>query len=165
MCMALRNILKGSCAGKSGFRSISDGGGVEIWIPADAETLRGVVVHQHGCGSGSGDGDALPYDLHWQELARKHDCALMAVSYRQEDLRAKHGAILATVPLKAFRRARILCRAYGTRRISSHTLGAGDILAARIGWKYVPTLSETYCWGGSAAVVLTLLVSPLRNCR
>jgi hypothetical protein len=57
-----------------------------IWIPADVETLRGVVVHQHGCGSGSGDGGRTAvYDLHWQELARKHDCALMAVSYRQED--------------------------------------------------------------------------------
>ena len=22
-----------------------------IWIPGDVETLRGVIVHQHGCGS------------------------------------------------------------------------------------------------------------------
>ncbi len=57
-----------------------------IWIPKDVQTLRGVVVHQHGCGSGSCDGGRTAvYDLHWQELARKHDCALMAVSYRQDD--------------------------------------------------------------------------------
>ena len=27
-----------------------------IWIPAEVETLRGVVVHQHGCGAGSSEG-------------------------------------------------------------------------------------------------------------
>ncbi|MBR5627476.1 MAG: hypothetical protein IKW74_07655 [Thermoguttaceae bacterium] len=57
-----------------------------IWIPAEVETLRGVVVHQHGCGAGSSEGGRTAvYDLHWQELARKHDCALIAVSYRQGD--------------------------------------------------------------------------------
>ena len=57
-----------------------------IWIPSDVQTLRGVVVHQHGCGAGSCDGGRTAvYDLHWQELARKHNCALMAVSYRQDD--------------------------------------------------------------------------------
>ncbi len=55
-----------------------------IWIPAEVKTLRGVIVHQHGCGDGSCDGARTAvYDLQWQELARKHDCALMAVSYRQ----------------------------------------------------------------------------------
>ena len=58
-----------------------------IWIPSDVKTLRGVVVHQHGCGTGSGDGGRTAvYDWHWQALARKHDCALIAVSYRQGDL-------------------------------------------------------------------------------
>ncbi|MBQ9873908.1 MAG: hypothetical protein IJM30_05555 [Thermoguttaceae bacterium] len=59
----------------------------KIWIPADVETLRGVIVHQHGCGTGSSDGGRTAvYDLHWQALAREHDCALIAVSYRQGDL-------------------------------------------------------------------------------
>ncbi len=58
-----------------------------IWIPSEVETLRGVVVHQHGCGSGSGDGArAAVYDRHWQELARQNDCALIAASYRQGEL-------------------------------------------------------------------------------
>jgi len=57
-----------------------------IWIPNDVETLRGVVVHQHGCGAGSGDGARTAvYDWHWQELARQNDCALIAASYRQGD--------------------------------------------------------------------------------
>ncbi len=55
-----------------------------LWIPAGVETLRGVVVHQHGCGDGSAKpGNAAVEDLHWQALARKYDCALIAVSYEQ----------------------------------------------------------------------------------
>lgn len=55
-----------------------------IWIPADVEHLRGVVVHQHGCGEGScKSGLTGAFDLHWQALAKKHDCALMAPSYEQ----------------------------------------------------------------------------------
>jgi pimeloyl-ACP methyl ester carboxylesterase len=55
-----------------------------VWIPGDVETLRGVVVHQHGCGEGScKSGLTGAYDLHWQALARKHDCALLAPSYEQ----------------------------------------------------------------------------------
>ncbi len=57
-----------------------------IWIPEGVEKLRGVVVHQHGCGNGSGDGGRTAvYDLQWQELARKHDCALIASSFRLDD--------------------------------------------------------------------------------
>ena len=55
-----------------------------VWIPGDVETLRGVVVHQHGCGEGScKSGLTGAYDLHWQALARNHDCALLAPSYEQ----------------------------------------------------------------------------------
>jgi pimeloyl-ACP methyl ester carboxylesterase len=55
-----------------------------IWIPPNVKTLRGIVVHQHGCGIGScKSGLTGAYDLHWQALARKHDCALMAPSYEQ----------------------------------------------------------------------------------
>lgn len=55
-----------------------------IWIPQDVKQLRGVVVHQHGCGEGScKSGLTGAYDLHWQALARKHECALLAPSYEQ----------------------------------------------------------------------------------
>ncbi len=57
-----------------------------IWIPKSANTLRGVIVHQHGCGEGScKSGLTGAYDLHWQALAKKHDCALLAPSYEQPD--------------------------------------------------------------------------------
>ena len=55
-----------------------------VWIPEGVETLRGLVVHQHGCGEGScKSGLTGAFDLHWQALARKHGCALMAPSYEQ----------------------------------------------------------------------------------
>ena len=55
-----------------------------VWIPPGVKTVRGVVVHQHGCGEGScSSGLSGAYDLHWQALARKHDCALLAPSYEQ----------------------------------------------------------------------------------
>lgn len=57
-----------------------------IWIPSGVQTVRGLVVHQHGCGNGSGDGGRTAvYDWHWQELARKHDCALIASSFRLDE--------------------------------------------------------------------------------
>jgi pimeloyl-ACP methyl ester carboxylesterase len=57
-----------------------------LWIPKDVKSLRGVIVHQHGCGEGScKSGLAGAYDLHWQALARKHDCALLAPSYEQPE--------------------------------------------------------------------------------
>ncbi len=55
-----------------------------VWIPPGVETLRGMVVHQHGCGEGScKSGLTGAFDLHWQALAKKHDCALLAPSYEQ----------------------------------------------------------------------------------
>lgn len=55
-----------------------------VWIPPQVKTLRGVIVHQHGCGEGScKSGLTGAFDLHWQALAAKHDCALMAPSYEQ----------------------------------------------------------------------------------
>src|SRR5882757_4794502 len=55
-----------------------------IWIPEGVKTLRGVIVHQHGCGKGSGlTGQTAAYDLHWQALAQKWDCALLGPSYHQ----------------------------------------------------------------------------------
>ena len=55
-----------------------------IWIPQNVKTLRGVIVHQHGCGEGScRSGLTGAFDLHWQALAKKHDCALLGPSYEQ----------------------------------------------------------------------------------
>jgi pimeloyl-ACP methyl ester carboxylesterase len=53
-----------------------------IWIPPGVEKLRGVVVHQHGAGiPASEEGIAAAYDLHWQALCKKWDCALLSPSY------------------------------------------------------------------------------------
>jgi pimeloyl-ACP methyl ester carboxylesterase len=57
-----------------------------VWIPPGVKTLRGVIVHQHGCGEGScKSGLTGAYDLHWQALAKKHDCALLSPAYEQPD--------------------------------------------------------------------------------
>lgn len=57
-----------------------------LWVPPGVATLRGVMVHQHGCGEGScKSGLTGAYDLHWQALARKHGFALLAPSYEQPD--------------------------------------------------------------------------------
>ncbi len=57
-----------------------------IWIPDGVTKIRGIIVHQHGCGTGACKGGATAaYDLHWQALAKKWDCALLGPSYHQED--------------------------------------------------------------------------------
>src|SRR6266478_3475463 len=53
-----------------------------IWIPDGVQTLRGIIVHQHGAGTtASIEGSTAAYDLHWQALAQKWDCALLGPSY------------------------------------------------------------------------------------
>jgi poly(3-hydroxybutyrate) depolymerase len=53
-----------------------------IWIPDGVKNLRGVIVHQHGAGTtASKEGSTAAYDLHWQALAKKWDCALLGPSY------------------------------------------------------------------------------------
>jgi len=55
-----------------------------VWIPEGVDALRGIVVHQHSCGEGScRSGLTGAYDLHWQALAKTHDCALLSPSYEQ----------------------------------------------------------------------------------
>ncbi len=57
-----------------------------LWIPPGVKTLRGVVVHQHGCGEGScKSGLTGAFDLHWQALAKKLDCALLSPVYEQPE--------------------------------------------------------------------------------
>lgn len=57
-----------------------------LWVPEGVAKLRGVIVHQHGCGVGAcKGGETAAYDLHWQALARKWDCGLMGPSYQQQE--------------------------------------------------------------------------------
>ncbi len=79
-----------------------------VWLPPEVKTLRGVIVHQHGCGTGACQGGATAaYDLHWQELARRYDCALLGPSYGQEENKtAASGAIRAMDPTKNIPAAR-----------------------------------------------------------
>jgi len=57
-----------------------------LWIPPGVKTLRGVIVHQHGCGEGScKSGITAAFDLQWQALARKHECALLGPAYEQPE--------------------------------------------------------------------------------
>ena len=53
-----------------------------LWIPEGVKTLRGLIVHQHGAGmTASKEGSTAAYDLHWQALAKKWDCALLGPCY------------------------------------------------------------------------------------
>lgn len=57
-----------------------------IWLPPGVKTLRGIVVHQHGCGDGAcRAGQTAAFDLHWQALAKQHECALLGPSYEQPE--------------------------------------------------------------------------------
>ena len=57
-----------------------------LWVPPGVSRLRGVVVHQHGCGEGScRSGLTGAWDLHWQALAKAHDCALLSPAYEQPE--------------------------------------------------------------------------------
>ncbi len=57
-----------------------------MWVPPGVKTLRGVIVHQHGCGVGScKSGQTGAHDLHWQALAKKHACALISPVYEQPE--------------------------------------------------------------------------------
>lgn len=57
-----------------------------LWLPDGVENLRGVIVHQHGCGTGASlGGQTAADDLHWQALARKWNCALMGSMYEPRE--------------------------------------------------------------------------------
>lgn len=57
-----------------------------LWLPDEVQTFRGIIVHQHGCGTGACQGgETAAYDLHWQQLAKKWDCALLGPSYHQAE--------------------------------------------------------------------------------
>lgn len=53
-----------------------------LWIPNGVKKIRGIIVHQHGAGTtASIEGSTAAYDLQWQALAKKWDCALLGPSY------------------------------------------------------------------------------------
>jgi hypothetical protein len=53
-----------------------------LWIPKEVQTIRAVIVHQHGASVPAAQaGATAAYDLHWQALAKKWDCALLGPSY------------------------------------------------------------------------------------
>ena len=53
------------------------------WIPDGMQTVRAVIVHQHGAGiPAAQSGATSAYDLQWQALAKKWDCVLLGPSYR-----------------------------------------------------------------------------------
>ena len=67
-----------------------------VWVPPGVKTLRGLIVHQHGCGEGScKSGLTGAFDLHWQALAKKHGCAIKPI--------ANSGAIRATARMRCFK--------------------------------------------------------------
>ncbi len=53
-----------------------------LWIPDGVKKIRGIIVHQHGAGTtASIEGSTAAYDLQWQALAKKWDCALLGPCY------------------------------------------------------------------------------------
>ncbi|HEX3941525.1 MAG TPA: hypothetical protein VHX11_08590 [Acidobacteriaceae bacterium] len=53
-----------------------------FWMPDNVQTVRGVIVHQHGAGVEAAQaGASAAFDLHWQALAKKWDCVLLGPSY------------------------------------------------------------------------------------
>lgn len=94
-CLAISLVAVGTVSAESYFdhtvepSSVKDelqiGVTFRVWIPEDTNTLRGVIVHQHGCGEGAcRSGETGATDLHWQALAAKWDCALLSPRYHQD---------------------------------------------------------------------------------
>ncbi len=57
-----------------------------LWLPEGVKTVRGIIVHQHGCGTGSNvKAVTAADDLHWQALARKWNCVLLGPVIHQPE--------------------------------------------------------------------------------
>ena len=53
-----------------------------MWIPENIKTVKGIILHQHGCGDAAyKSGRNAFYDTQWRALAKKYDFALMGSSY------------------------------------------------------------------------------------
>jgi pimeloyl-ACP methyl ester carboxylesterase len=54
-----------------------------LWIPPALRHIRGIIVHQHGCGDGAENaGETAALDLQWRELAIRHGCAILSPHYQ-----------------------------------------------------------------------------------
>jgi hypothetical protein len=89
-------LSAGAGAGAATFESVHEPTGApgtlafratyRLWIPDGVGPLRGLVVHQHGCGEGAGKASVTAIDdLHWQALAQAHGCGLLAPSYEMKE--------------------------------------------------------------------------------
>ena len=59
------------------------GGIFTLWLPDNVKTVRAVIVHQHGASIPAAQAGATSaYDLHWQALAKKWNCALLGPAYQ-----------------------------------------------------------------------------------
>ena len=57
-----------------------------LWIPEGVKQLRGIIVHQHGCGRGASLGGLTAADdLHWQALAKKWECGLLGPAFEPKE--------------------------------------------------------------------------------
>lgn len=57
-----------------------------LWIPEGVKRLRGIIVHQHGCGRGASlGGTTAADDLHWQALAKKWECGLLGPAFEPKE--------------------------------------------------------------------------------
>ena len=66
-----------------------------VWIPAEIERVRGVLVKQHGCGAqAAASGLDHTKDLQWQALAAKHQFALMGTKLLVEGGRCEDWALI-----------------------------------------------------------------------
>ncbi len=53
------------------------------WIPDATTSLRGVLIHQHGCTNASPEAHPpVTLDFHWRALARRHALAILAPQYQ-----------------------------------------------------------------------------------
>jgi pimeloyl-ACP methyl ester carboxylesterase len=64
-----------------------------LWIPEGVKNIRGIIVHQHGSGLRTPiSASKAAYDLHWQALSKKWDCALLGPTYNVTDT-TTHGIV------------------------------------------------------------------------
>jgi hypothetical protein len=52
-----------------------------MWLPENVDTIKGIILHQHGCGNAYKSGKNAFYDLQWRSFAKKWNFALMGSSY------------------------------------------------------------------------------------
>ena len=53
-----------------------------MWIPENVKEVKGIIVHQHGCGDTAyRSGRKAFHDVQWRALAKKWNFALMGTSY------------------------------------------------------------------------------------